>query len=77
MLVSWPLDKRDKLALFIHELLADHTAGRPSTPQSVSHVLGLVQHAALVSPLGVYCFLRLQHFFNDCISSVSSQPKAL
>jgi hypothetical protein len=77
MRVSWPVDKRDKLATFLRDLLAEQAAGRPSTPQSVSRVLGLVRHAALVSPLGVYRSLSLQHFFNDCVASVSSRPSAL
>jgi hypothetical protein len=75
--VSWPCDKREKLAAYLGDLLADQDAGRPSTPQSVSRVLGLVRHAALVSPLGVYRSLRLQHFFNDCVSSISSRPRAI
>jgi hypothetical protein len=77
MRVSWPLDKRKKLAVFLRELLEEQATHHRSTPRSVSRVLGLLRHAALVSPLGVYRSLRLQHFFNDCVSAVSSRPRAV
>jgi hypothetical protein len=77
MRVSWPPDKREKLLVFLRELLQEQVAARRSTPRTVSRILGLVRHAAMVSPLGVYRSLRLQHFFNDCVSSVSSRPRGI
>jgi hypothetical protein len=75
MMVSWPLAKRQKLKVFLAIILDDHDAQRRSTPLAVSRVLGLIRHAAPVSPMGTHRSLRLQHLFNDVVSAASGIPQ--
>jgi hypothetical protein len=71
MVVSWPIAKRHKLVLFIDVILANHAASLRSTPLEISRTLGLIRHAAVVSPMGSFRSLRLQHLFNDRLSAAS------
>jgi hypothetical protein len=50
MMVSWPIDKRNKLAVFLDVVLDNHRAAKRSTPLDISRVLGLIRHAAVVAP---------------------------
>jgi hypothetical protein len=68
MIVAWPLAKREKLKIFMDELLTEADAGRPCTPHSISKVLGLIRHAAPVAPMGVQRSLRLQFALNDLLA---------
>jgi hypothetical protein len=68
MTVSWPVDKRNKLRIFLDVLLDDNRNKRRSSPTSVSRVLGLVRHASFVAPMGTFRSLRLQHTFNDIVA---------
>lgn len=72
MTVSWPVDKRKKLLLFLDALITDADQSKGSTPHSVSRVLGLIRHAAPVAPLGTFRSLRLQYLFNDYLSKAPS-----
>jgi hypothetical protein len=68
MAVSWPITKREKLAIFLNVLLDDASQNNGSTPHSITRVLGLVRHAAPVAPMGIFRSLRLQHLLNDLLS---------
>ena len=69
MRVIWPIPKRQKLLIFLDELLEPQldTPRRGSTPLQCSRVLGLFRHAAILSPRGTYKSLTFQHLFNDLI----------
>jgi hypothetical protein len=76
MRVSWPTDKREKLANFLRELLADQSAGRPSTPVHQSRPWSDSPCCPCL-PTGGVPFLCLQHFFNDCVSSVTPRSSTV
>jgi hypothetical protein len=63
MIMAWPVDKRQRLAQLIDDILA--TASRKITPTQSSSLLGLVRNGAVVAPLAVYLSLCLQHQLND------------
>jgi len=70
MRVIWPLDKRAKLSSLLVELFRQQSPPhqRGSTPQSIAKILGLLQHGAMLAPLGALQTLRLQFFLNDIVS---------
>ena len=75
MRVAWPLDKRKKLAFFLDQLLGPQLQGKPSSPKTIARVLGIIRHAALVTPYGNFRSLQLQHYFNDQLRRIdSSEP---
>ena len=76
MTVTWPPDKRDRLAnlLDLH-FLQPADRRQPLTPKIVSQILGLVRNGALVSPYGVYLSLRLQYALNDAVSTASYRQR--
>jgi len=65
MVVVWPLEKRQKFLNFVDAVLDDHAQRQCASPHSISRVLGLVRHAAVVAPMGISRSLALQHYFND------------
>jgi len=68
MEVAWPPDKREKARDYINTLLtADATDG--CTPQDISRVLGLVNHAATVAPMGKLRTMRLQFLLNNILQT--------
>ena len=70
MKVIWPIAKREKLAIFLDAILDKqlaHPKPIPCTPHECSRFLGLIRHAAVCSPQGIYRSLRFQHIFNDAI----------
>lgn len=69
MRVIWPLEKRKKFIFFLDAMLAPQLANQGSTPQSLSRVLGIVRHAALVAPMGNFRSLHLQFLFNDRLAT--------
>jgi hypothetical protein len=69
MRVAWPSSKRAKLLHFLDALFLAQSQRLGSTPHDISRILGLIRHAALVAPLGNFRSLRLQHLFNDHLSS--------
>jgi hypothetical protein len=71
MMVSWPIDKHNKLAVFLDVVLDNHRAAKRSTPLDISRVLGLIRHASVVAPMGLQRSLCLQHNFNDIVSRAS------
>ena len=74
MIISWPIAKRQKFLVFSEVLLTDANSNEKSTPHSISRVLGLIRHAALVAPMGIFRSLRLQHLFNDIVASAPKAP---
>ena len=70
--VTWPLEKRQRLAsLLMRHFLGPHP--EPLSPRLISQVLGLVRNGALVSPYGEYLSLRLQFALNDAVSAAHRQ----
>ena len=69
MLVIWPIPKREKLIIFLTEIIEPQlkTPKEAITPHACTRVLGLLRHAAVVSPMGLYRSLRLQFLFNDLV----------
>ena len=76
MTVTWPADKRQRLANLLATYFLQPLAQRPPlTPKIVSQILGLVRNGALVSPYGVYLSLRLQYALNDAVSAASQKQR--
>ncbi|MCE2996495.1 MAG: hypothetical protein LW863_12930, partial [Flammeovirgaceae bacterium] len=74
MEVAWPLDKREKARDFIATLLSND-ARDGCTPQEISRVLGLVNHAATVAPMGKFRTMRLQFLLNNLLQSAPLPPR--
>jgi hypothetical protein len=74
MIVAWPLEKRQKLSIFLDAILAP-SEGASVTPHSISRVLGLLRHAAPVAPMGIYRSLRLQFLFNDILTKAPTSKQ--
>jgi len=74
MVMSWPVEKRMQLA----ELLDGIFMRDPCmvTPRESSSLLGLIQNADLVAPLGIYLLLWVQYDLSDSIKSVWSNRGA-
>jgi len=68
MEVAWPLDKREKARDYITTLLTADANG-DCTPQDMSRVLGLVNHAATVAPIGKLRTMRLQFLLTNLIQT--------
>ena len=76
MTVTWPPDKRERLAKLLDKHFLQPLENRqPLTPKIVSQILGLVRNGALVSPYGVYLSLRLQYALNDAVSAASHRQQ--
>ena len=77
MVVIWPIDKRERLRIFLRELF-DNQYGkrrRGSTPKEVARVLGLIRHGSFVGPAGVFHTLRLQFLLSDAAVDAGLQPR--
>jgi hypothetical protein len=68
MVMSWPIDKRNRLAALLSDILQRQPC--TITPREASSLLGLIRNAAPVAPLGVFLSLRLQHDLNECVQLV-------
>jgi hypothetical protein len=67
MTVSWPLEKRIRLAAMIDEILELPTGSRSVACILIARILGLVRNGGFVSPLGEYLSLRVQFGLNDAV----------
>lgn len=77
MRLIWPAAKREKLSIFLDQLLHNQTGnkGPKSTPHEVSQVLGLVRHSAPATVLGTYRSLSLQFQLNDTLRNVPAKTQ--
>ena len=76
MLVIWPLDKRDKLRIFIQQILDDHRPPNKGTsPKAIARVIGLLRHAAFLTPVGIHYTIRIQFLLNDLTREVKRNPR--
>lgn len=68
MTIEWPKAKREDLASMLEAHWLRTTGPfAPLTPAIASRPLGLIRHAALITPAGVYLSLRLQFQLNDML----------
>ena len=72
MTMAWPISKRRQLREMIDSILTDDV---PRVhPRQISSLLGLLRHAAPVSPQGMYWSLRLQHSLNEAMKEHTARP---
>lgn len=62
MEMGWPADKRAKATDYIQTFLETNSSKGGCTPQDISRILGIINHAAKVSPLGKVRTMRLQFY---------------
>jgi len=65
MTVTWPIEKRLRLRAIIEDWIANPTR----TPRDMAKLLGIIRSAGVLSPLGIYLSIRLQHHLNELVST--------